>query len=666
MTDVLNPADATARGGGIRTRLSARPPAMRGYPYAWLLIFLAFMVALRFLPPWEDDQLLVFNLWILYSIMVVGFYFVFGVSGQFAFSQAAFAMVGGYTSAWATREGWDWILAVAFGIFVSCVIAFGFAWIARKANLFFLAIATLALSEILAEIIKQWEGFSGVIGAEIGNVSPIEIFGWKATALDMDSATKEKHLFWVFLVSLGLVLLIGIWMARSPAKREAVAMRDQPTVAATVGVPTTRVRVTMFVLGSGIGAFAGCLYVHGRGYAQPQEFSVELGLGIFVMLIVGGIDSLWGPILGAAFYVWLPHLLERIDLNVFGNPIRDYKQVIYGTVLLVTMVFFSEGLIGIFHRLKHRLQRRTSKEEQRTWLTDFFGLTTPPLVQEAAVAAPGAALPAVSSDARARAAVAGATVEGPALLKAAEIRVSFGGVRAVDGVSLDVREHEILGLVGPNGSGKTTFLNALVGVVPASGYFSVDGHEVKLGTPGLSRSVGVLRTYQAPQTYDHLSCIEDVLTSTSDHKLTGNLASWFMRPWMVRRERVRWGVAVDALTRVGLGDLAESPAGRLTYGQRRLLELARAIAAGPRVLLLDEPSAGLDNSETEQLSTYLHELRDEGVSLLVIDHKLDFITSLCDRVAVLELGHLVAVGDAATVFEDQRVVDAYLGVAEAD
>jgi ABC-type branched-subunit amino acid transport system ATPase component len=176
----------------------------------------------------------------------------------------------------------------------------------------------------------------------------------------------------------------------------------------------------------------------------------------------------------------------------------------------------------------------------------------------------------------------------------------------------------------------------------------------------------VLRTYQAPQTYDHLSCIEDVLVSTSDRRDTGILASWFLRPLMVRRERARWATAVDALTRVGLGHLAEEPASRLTYGQRRLLEFARAVAANPTVLLLDEPSAGLDVSETDQLAGYIRDLRDEGVSILLIDHKLDFITALCDRVAVLEQGQLVAVGAADTVFEDQRVVDAYLGVADTD
>jgi ABC-type branched-subunit amino acid transport system ATPase component len=203
-------------------------------------------------------------------------------------------------------------------------------------------------------------------------------------------------------------------------------------------------------------------------------------------------------------------------------------------------------------------------------------------------------------------------------------------------------------------------------VVPATGSLEVAGQAVPLGTPGRSRAVGVVRTYQAPQTYQRLSCIEDVLISTSDRRLTGVVAASFLRPLVLRHERDRWAVAVDALTRVGLGDKAELAAGQLTYGQRRLLELARAIAADPRVLLLDEPSAGLDASETDKLAGYLADLRDEGVSLLVIDHKLDFITTLCDRVAVLEQGRLVAVGDAGTVFEDQRVIDAYLGVAEVD
>ena len=348
---------------------------------------------------------------------------MFGLSGQFAFSQAAFAMVGGYTSAWATREGVDWILAVALGIVVAGVIAFVFAYVARKANLFFLAIATLALSELISEVIREWQEFTGQIGGEVALTESqrIELFGWKVTSLTSDAATNERNLFWVYIVSLAAVLLIGIWIARAPAKREAIAMRDQPTVAATLGIPTVRVRIVMFVLGSCIGAFAGSLFVHGRGFAQPAEFSVELGLGIFVMLIVGGIGSLWGPILGAAFYVWVPYVLKELDINLFGNPIRQYNQIIYGAVLLLVMIFVPEGLIGIFHRVKAVVQHRSVERKHRTWLSDFFGITKPPLVEVPVTADDGdAPLPRPTREARARAAARGATVAGPAILKAAD------------------------------------------------------------------------------------------------------------------------------------------------------------------------------------------------------------------------------------------------------
>ena len=257
--------------------------------------------------------------------------------------------------------------------------------------------------------------------------------------------------------------------------------------------------------------------------------------------------------------------------------------------------------------MKHALQHRATEREARTWLTDFFG-------HHQAAARRGAGRPTTTTSAVAAgvvprpapaAAVDGATVAGHAVLKAADIRVSFGGVRAVDGVSLDVRDGEILGLVGPNGSGKTTFLNALTGVVPASGYFAVDGPAGAARHAGRSRAVGVLRTYQAPQTYDHLSCIEDVLVSTSDRRYTGHARR---RGSCARGDAPRTGPLGDRGRRAHPGRSRRprrGARGRLTYGQRRLLELARAIAAEPRVLLLDEPSAGLDASETEQLAGYL-------------------------------------------------------------
>jgi len=198
------------------------------------------------------------------------------------------------------------------------------------------------------------------------------------------------------------------------------------------------------------------------------------------------------------------------------------------------------------------------------------------------------------------------------VLEARDVQVSFGGVRAVDGVDLTVADGEIHGLVGPNGSGKSTFINALTGVVPASGHVVVDGEPLTLGRPAAATRRGILRTFQTPQTVLSLTCMENVLLATADRRNTGVLAAWFARPAMWRSERERWARAVAALERVGLGGVAEHSAAPLSYGRRRLLEIAAVIAGDPRLILLDEPAAGLNAAETEQLATHLASLRDEG------------------------------------------------------
>ncbi|HEY8547414.1 MAG TPA: ABC transporter ATP-binding protein [Acidimicrobiales bacterium] len=248
------------------------------------------------------------------------------------------------------------------------------------------------------------------------------------------------------------------------------------------------------------------------------------------------------------------------------------------------------------------------------------------------------------------------------MLRAEDIRVTFGGVCAVDGVTLELAADELLGLVGPNGSGKTTFLNAVCGVVPAQGELTVDGRPVRLGRPRSAWEAGVARVFQAPQTFEDLACLENVLLSSDDQRYRGIGGAWFNRPGMWRREKARWEAAMAALELVGLDRYASAKAELLTYGQRRLLELARAVVGRPKVLLLDEPSAGLNDAETAELSDRLVAIRQQGVAVLVVDHKVDFLDVVCDRIVVLELGRVIAEGPPDRVWNDARVMSAYLGV----
>ena len=253
------------------------------------------------------------------------------------------------------------------------------------------------------------------------------------------------------------------------------------------------------------------------------------------------------------------------------------------------------------------------------------------------------------------------------MLVARDIRVRFGGVVAVDKVSLTVHDHEVVGLIGPNGSGKSTFINALTGLVQAEGSLEVDGRPVPLGRAGAVSRLGVLRTFQTPQVHDELTCLENVLIGLPEWNLRTLAAAWLRRRAMMAAERTRWERAYEALEFAGLAERAADEAGALSYGERRRLELARVYLGNPKTLLLDEPAAGLNQVETQNLVRLLTTWRDAGgPALLLVEHKIDFLEELCHRMVVLELGQQIAAGAPAEVWADPRVMDAYLGSVVID
>ena len=249
------------------------------------------------------------------------------------------------------------------------------------------------------------------------------------------------------------------------------------------------------------------------------------------------------------------------------------------------------------------------------------------------------------------------------LLECMDLTVRFGGLAAVDRVTLRVDENEVVGLIGPNGSGKSTFLNAVTGLVPASGQVKVKGEAVPLSRPGAITGHRVFRTYQTPQVARELTSLENVLVASPDVRHRGFFGAWIARPSMMKHDRKRWERAAEALDMVGLIDKANVEAGALSYGEQRHLELARALCAEPVLLLMDEPAAGLSTGETKGLAELLNQVARAGVSLLIIEHKIGFIESLCQRIVVLDVGRQIASGSPSEVWKDPAVISAYLGQA---
>lgn len=274
--------------------------------------------------------------WLVMSILGVGFYLVFGVGGQFAFSQAAFFGVGAYSSAWAARLTGSFWIGVLAALVITAVVAWLFGLLMRRADHLYFAIATMAFGFVALTVFREFEAFTGS-GGEVLNIRPPEVMG---QVLSTDASR-----FWLLLGFLVLTLVLTSLIERSPLRREAIAHRDKPTVAATLGLPTLRLRLVMFALGSAYAGVAGSLHAHRFGFISTDSFSIGLGIDIFLILLFGGIGSMWGPLLGAAFVVVAPEYLDAIG---------QYQDMLFGVVLVLVIVTFPDGLVGVLARVAGR------------------------------------------------------------------------------------------------------------------------------------------------------------------------------------------------------------------------------------------------------------------------------------------------------------------------
>jgi branched-chain amino acid transport system permease protein len=320
-----------------------RPPDYRRRHFPAIAAFVVLTAVIGpLLSTSRADQFLV-DLWLVYSIAVLGFYLVFGLAGRFAFCQTFMMALGGYTSAWVTRDH-SFLLGVVSAIVVTALAAGLVGFLIRKAQHFYFAMATFAVTQIGMTIVGQATSFTGPNGQATG-IAPPSLFG--------HVFLQDADIFWLFLGVLTLCLILVAFIERSPLRREAVAARENGLVASLSGVGVQRVQLVLFMLGSAFGGVSGSLIGHWQGVISTDSFGTDLSIGIFLMLLLGGVDSIWGALIGAAVYVALPRLLSGIE---------HYSSIVYGVLLLVVVLAVPGGIAAAVRRLPRRFPRRFSRQ----------------------------------------------------------------------------------------------------------------------------------------------------------------------------------------------------------------------------------------------------------------------------------------------------------------
>ena len=346
-----SPAGAKRRRPGAATPSSAnliRPTIYGGHQYRSVIavvIVIAVLVPTLFNGLTNQYQA---DLWLVYSVSAVGFYLVFGMAGRFAFCQPFSMALGVYVAAWMSRETSNAWIGLVVAVAITAVLMTAVGWAISRAQEFYFAVATLALSEVGLTVFTQWQSFTGPSG-DVTGVPPISLFGY--------SMKSDARVFWVFLAIFAIILVLAVFIERSPLRRDVIAARDNPMVARTVGIPVARLQVLMFVVGSCFGALSGWMYAHWATVLEPSSFGTNLAVGLFLMVVLGGMNTHWGAVIGALFYVEVPQLLSSL---------AAYQAIVYGSVLIVVIIAFPQGLAGLFQSLTKRRQLPRPRSPEST------------------------------------------------------------------------------------------------------------------------------------------------------------------------------------------------------------------------------------------------------------------------------------------------------------
>ncbi len=591
----------------------------RAVPFALLLAWLCLPLA-----PVPSFWLTLANYAGIAAIIAIGLVVLTGYGGMTSFGQATFMGFGAYATAILTTQmGVSPWLTLPCALAVSGLAAVLIGVITLRLSGHYLALGTIAWSVSLYYVFASLDLFGRNDG--ISGIPPLQLGSFELTS--------SRSYFVVVWVAVGLALLLTRNLLDSRPGRAVRALRGGAAAAASFGVDLLAARVLAFTYAATLAGLAGWLYAHMQRSVNPTPFGLNASIEYLLMAVVGGVGALPGALLGAGLVTIVNDQLQTLLPRLLGHA-GNYETIVFGALLVLLLQTAPDGLWPL---LRHRAPAARSRSARAPARPPARPLADAPPLPRRPLPAPGTPV-----------------------LRVAGLRKAFGGLVAVNDLAFDLDAREIVGLIGPNGAGKSTTFDLLTGVArPTAGAVRILGHDLRRATPQRLARLGVARSFQHVKLVPGMSVIENVAIGAHGRGRRGPLAALLRLDRA--EERALFAEAARQLDRTGLAGEAARPADSLALGQQRVAEIARALCLDPALLLLDEPAAGLRLAEKQELAALLRRLRDDGVTILLVEHDMDFVMGLADRLVVMEFGAKLAEGPAAQVRADPAVIEAYLG-----